>query len=80
MSEMYDRLAEILVNRFEVEADEIRPDVTFEELELDSLFLVELVLVINQELGIKVSEDSASPRSTIGSVAELLESQLAGAS
>jgi acyl carrier protein len=77
MSEMYDRLVTILVTRFEVEPEEVRPDATFEELELDSLFLVELGLVIQQELGVKISEEDATPRSTIASVVELIEAQLA---
>jgi acyl carrier protein len=77
MSDMYDQLVNILVTRFEVEPEEIRPDATFEDLELDSLFLVELVLVVQQELGAKISEDDATPRSTIASVATLIETQLA---
>jgi acyl carrier protein len=77
MSDAYDQLVNILVTRFEVEPDEVRPDITFEELELDSLFLVELGLVVQQELGVKITDDDANPRSTIASVAELIEAQLA---
>ena len=80
MSDAYDRFVNLLVSRFEVEPDEVRPDATFEELEMDSLFLVELMLVVQQELGVKISEDDATPRSTIASVAELIESRLAPAS
>jgi acyl carrier protein len=79
MSDVYDRLVHIMVTRFEVEPEEVRPDATFEELELDSLFLVELVLVIQADLGVKIGEDDATPRSTIASVAELIEAQLTSA-
>jgi acyl carrier protein len=80
MSDVYDRLVTILVTRFEVEPDEVRPNATFEELELDSLFLVELTLVVQQEMGVKIKDEDASPRSTIAGVAELIEAQLANAS
>jgi len=80
MSDAYDRLVNILVTRFEVEPEEVRPDATFEELELDSLFLVELVLVVQQEMNVKIGEEDATPRSTIAFVAELIEAQLAQAS
>jgi len=80
MSDAYDQLSNILVTRFEVEPEELRPDVTFEELELDSLFLVELGLVVQQELGVKLTDDDATPRSTVAAVAELIEAQLAQAS
>jgi acyl carrier protein len=80
MTDAYNQLADILVKRFEVEPDEVRPDVTFEDLDLDSLFLVELSLVIQQELGVKISEQDATPRSTVASVADLIETQLARSS
>lgn len=80
MTAIYDRLVEILVTRFEVDPDEVRPDATFEELELDSLFLVELVLVVQQEVGVKISEDDTDPRSTIAEVATLIDTQLSKAS
>lgn len=76
MATMYDKLAELLVTRFDVDVEEIRPDVTFEDLEMDSLFLVELLVVVQTELGVKIDEDMASPRDTIGRVAELIEEQL----
>ncbi|MFJ6838326.1 phosphopantetheine-binding protein [Streptomyces sp. NPDC091209] len=77
MTAMYDKIVDILVNRFEVERSEIKPDVTFEDLEMDSLFLVELLLVVEKELGVKVSDDAASPRDTIGRAAEVIEEQAA---
>lgn len=80
MSTMYERMADILVTKFGVDRDEIRPDVTFEDLEMDSLFLVEFVLTLQSELGVKIDEDAASPRDTIGTVADLLEAQIARAS
>jgi acyl carrier protein len=80
MSSMYDRLVEILVTRFGVGREEIRPDATFEELEMDSLFLVELVLTVQNELGVSIDDEHASPRDTIASVADLIEAQATAAS
>jgi acyl carrier protein len=77
MTAMYDRLVDLLVSRFEVDRAEIKPNVTFEDLELDSLFLVELLLVIQSEIGVKISEDTASPRDTLERAAELIEEQAA---
>jgi acyl carrier protein len=74
---MYDTLVDLLANRFEVDRAEIKPDVTFEDLEMDSLFLVELLLVVQQEIGVKISEDTASPRDTIERAAELIQEQVA---
>jgi acyl carrier protein len=76
---MYDKLVDLLVARFEVDRAEIKPGITFEDLEMDSLFLVELLLVIQTDLGVKISEDTASPRDTIERAAELIEEQVAAA-
>ena len=80
MSGMYDLLVDLLVNRFEVARADVRPEVTFDELEMDSLFLVELLLVLQSELGENgalISEDVASPSDTIADAARLIESQIA---
>ncbi|MET0135412.1 MAG: phosphopantetheine-binding protein [Kibdelosporangium sp.] len=76
-SSMYDKLVDLLVDRFQVDRSEIKPGVTFEDLEMDSLFLVELLLVVQSELGVQISEDTASPRDTIERAAEVIEQQVA---
>jgi acyl carrier protein len=79
MSGIYDLLVDLLVNRFEVDRDDVGPDKTFDELEMDSLFLVELLLVVQSELGERgalISEDVASPTDTIADAARLIEEQI----
>jgi acyl carrier protein len=77
MTAIYDTLVDLLVNRFQVNKDEIKPDVTFEDLDMDSLFLVELLLVLQNELGVEIPEEAATPRDTISQAAELIAGQLA---
>ncbi|OEV02437.1 phosphopantetheine-binding protein [Streptomyces oceani] len=75
MSATYDKLVDLLVDRFAVDRAEIRPDVTFEELEMDSLFLVELLLVMRSEFDVQISEDAASPTDTIEHAVGLIDDQ-----
>ncbi|MEE1943464.1 phosphopantetheine-binding protein, partial [Streptomyces sp. TRM 70361] len=74
-SATYDRLVDILVGRFEVDRAEIGPDTSFEDLDMDSLFLVELLLVVRSELGARIGDDDASPGDTVAAVAELIDSR-----
>lgn len=76
MSETYDRLVDLLVDRFEVDRSEIGPDTKFEELDMDSLFLVELLLVIQSEFKVAIGEDAATPGDTVAAVAELIDDVL----
>ncbi|MGW6008197.1 acyl carrier protein [Streptomyces sp. NPDC055210] len=73
MSVMYGRLVDLLVDRFEVDRAEIGPDTTFEDLDMDSLFLVELLLVIQSDFGVHVVDGAASPGDTVTQVADLIE-------
>lgn len=57
MQELYTRLAEILTSQFGVEEDALTGDATFEALELDSLDLVEITLVVDDELGVRIPDD-----------------------
>ncbi|WP_405096560.1 acyl carrier protein [Micromonospora sp. NBC_01412] len=79
MTDVYQQMVEILTTRFETEPDEIGPDVTFEELDLDSLFMVELALVLQKEFNIRIADEDATPRTTIGGLASVIEASLARA-
>lgn len=71
-----ERLAALLISRFGVTEDELRPDVTFAELDLDSLALVEFTMVAGKEFGVPVGEDELSPEATVTDAAELIGSRV----
>ena len=75
MSATYEKLVDLLVTHFAVEREKIRPDATFEELDLDSLFLVEL-LVLQTELDMELADDAVNRTDTFGHLAELVEGRL----
>lgn len=77
MPTMYDTLVNLLVSRFEVEEAEIEPDATFEDLEMDSLFIVELLLAVQAEIGMPISDELLSPRDTLRHAAEVIQEQVA---
>ena len=59
------RIVEALIE-FGADPDEMRPDATLEELEIDSLDLFELGQILNQEFGIEVDPDDFENVSTLG--------------
>ena len=53
--EIISRINDFLAEEFEIEVDEIKPDANLmETLELDSLDLVDLVVIIEKNFGFKV--------------------------
>ena len=67
-----ERLAALLIARFGVTRDEVRPDVTFAELDLDSLALVEFAMVAEKEFGVPIGEDEMSPQATVTDAVTLI--------
>ncbi|MEU9557473.1 acyl carrier protein [Streptomyces fumanus] len=71
-SRAYDLLASVLRDKFEVPPEAIVPTATFEQLDLDSLAVVELFVVLTEELGIEVQDGEADPDLTLAGVADLI--------
>ncbi|GAA0665328.1 hypothetical protein GCM10010193_15950 [Kitasatospora atroaurantiaca] len=72
---MFDTLKEILVSKLKVTPEQVTPESTKDDIELDSLAVVELSLVLENELGITISDDELLEAETIGEMAELIESR-----
>ncbi|MCW2640390.1 MAG: acyl carrier protein [Dactylosporangium sp.] len=75
MTSSEKRLRDLLDAKFGVPAAEITDDVTFEELAIDSLILVELALVIRKELGVTLDAWELEPSFTISDAAALVDSK-----
>ena len=72
---VYDRVATILNDRLGVPAEDISPETTFEQLDLDSLDLVEFALGAEKDFGVRISDDEAEELRTVGDAVALLESK-----
>ncbi len=65
------RIIEALVE-FGADPDQLRPEATLEELEIDSLDLFELGQILNQEFGIEVDPDDFEGVVTLGDAQQVL--------
>lgn len=68
----YPFLAEVLAEKYDVEAQAISPDATMAELGLDSLTLIELLFDLEDEFGIEFPEERAT-FSTLGEAAAVID-------
>ena len=73
MATVYDKVKELLVDKFGVEEEEVSPEATFEDLDLDSLDLVEFALAAEDELGVRISDEEAEQLETLDDTVKLLE-------
>ena len=73
MSAVYDKVKELLVDKFGVDEGDISPEATFDDLDLDSLDLVEFALAAEEELGVRISDEEAEQLDTLEDTVKLLE-------
>ncbi|MGW3661942.1 acyl carrier protein [Streptomyces sp. NPDC005141] len=77
MSDTYERLVALLAEGFGLESGDIDPELTFSELEMDSLALVELGLTAQQEFGVTLADEDIQSGDTIGQAAKTIEAKMA---
>lgn len=75
MSDVYDRLVNLMIEMANMEEQEIQPDATFDELEFDSLAIVELIMVVQKEFGVSIEEDDLNGDDTVSRAAEVIEAK-----
>jgi acyl carrier protein len=78
-TQIFDVIAEVLIEKFQVEAIRIRPDVTLESLGLDSLSLMEFVFAVEDRFSVRVPEDRLDPRQagiTLEQLTDVIEDTL----
>lgn len=75
MNPVYDRLVNLLSAKFGVAAEDVSSDSTFEDLEFDSLALLEFALATGEEFGVRISEEELTPASTLADAAELVQAK-----
>ncbi|MEU4210984.1 phosphopantetheine-binding protein [Streptomyces sp. NPDC026206] len=74
MEPVYDLIARLLTDHFGVPEDEITPDSTFEQLEVDSLAKAEMVTLMEDHLHLTIGQElqGATLREVVATVERLL--------
>lgn len=71
---MKERILQIIAEQFNIDQEELTEDMNFQDdLNADSIELVELVMTIEEEFETEVSEEDLEKLKTIGDVIEYVE-------
>ena len=74
MSEILDKVVEIVCNQLSVNKEDVTPDASFvEDLGADSLDTVELGMAFEEEFGLEIPDDEAENITTIKSAVDWIE-------
>ncbi len=77
MEEITARLREIVMDRLDVEEDQIKPEASFvEDLGADSLDIVELIMGIEEEFDIEIPDEDAEKLTNVGEAMDYIKGKL----
>ena len=70
----FDRLKKIIVEQLGVDEEEVTPQASFvEDLNADSLDLVELIMSLEEEFGMEISDEDAEKIQKVSEAVEFIE-------
>ena len=76
-SEIQDKVCSILAEQLAVDAQKVTPAARFsEDLDADSLDLVEAVLALEEEFGVSIPEEEMESVKTVGEAIDLIAEKL----
>ncbi len=77
MSDLNERLKKLVAEQLGVEEEKIVPSATFlDDLNADSLDLVELVMSLEEEFGVEITDEEAEKLRTVGDAEEFIKAHI----
>ena len=73
---MYERIVSYLSQQLDIPVEEMNRETTFESLHLDSLDMVEMVMDMEEELGVDFEMEGDMKLETIGDLADFIAEKL----
>ncbi len=70
---MFEKITSYLASQMDISADDITRETTFESLGIDSLDMVEMVMDLEEELGVELETEEKF--STVGELVDFVESK-----
>ena len=68
----FKKISEIVAEQLNIEADTIKRETTFGDLDADSLDVVEVIMALEDEFGVEIPDEVAEKFKNIGDVVDYI--------
>ena len=68
---VFDKIADIIAEKLDIDKELIKPESSFDDMEVDSLYMVEIMLTIEDEFGVTIED--ASEMKTVADLCDFVE-------
>ncbi|HOC31513.1 MAG: acyl carrier protein [Armatimonadetes bacterium] len=76
---VFERVKKVVADQLDVQPDEITPDASFmDDLGADSLDVVELVMGLEEEFDLEITDEEAEKITTVGMAVQFIEEKSKG--
>ncbi len=72
---VFDRIKALVAEQLRVEEEKISLETTFDELDADSLDVVELIMALEDEFDIEIPDEDAEKIKTVGDAVEYIKTK-----
>ena len=70
----FEKIRDVLAKQFEIDPETITPDTNLiDDIGADSLDTVELIMALEDEFGVKISDEDAVKLDTVGRICDYLD-------
>jgi acyl carrier protein len=73
----YDTLKRIIIEDLKIPSDLVSPGASLEDVEFDSLTLVELTVILERDLGVDIQDQELRDLATLSDMGRLVEDRVA---
>lgn len=77
MADVFEKVKDLIVDQLGVEASKVTPEALFvEDLGADSIDVVELIMALEEEFGITISDEAAQKIRSVGDAVNYIQNNL----
>ncbi len=74
--EIFEKVKSLISEQLDVEEEKITLETTFEDIDADSLDVVELVMALEEEFNLEIADEEVEQIKTVGDIINYIEKQI----